>query len=558
LASVASLARGGALVAESAEIDHDLLRAQQRIGQVFRGKYRIDRVLGVGGMAAVYAATHRNQKQFAIKVLHPELSHREDIRTRFLREGYAANSVRHAGAVAVLDDDVAEDGSAFLVMELLDGLSVEQAAAQTDGRLAVTYVLGIAHQVLDTLASAHAQGIVHRDIKPANLFLTSEGQVKVLDFGIARVRDAATTGANATRTGLLLGTPAFMAPEQAMGRSSEIDAQTDLWAVGATLSTLLTGQLVHPGETDQHLMVLAGTTPARPLATVMPQVPSAVATIVDRAVAFGKADRWPSAGAMRDAVREASLSIFARLPLRETLLPIFGDGVDATGQTRHAGSPGESPRVTPRWAPPSALASPHSALAMAAPTPTVPAAAPTKQSGLMPTPSGPGGIGPAVGMTTSHPVSSDPPFSLPAGLPRARPMVLVGVAIAGMLVVAGSVAVGLRSLARSSGSGETAASPEPVAAPLPSASSAASARDDASPSPQQTGSVAAPPRTVVITAASAGTATATATIAGSSRPSATAPASSATTAHPTATAAPCRLVSFFDTDGNKHFRQECP
>src|ERR1700704_2328441 len=94
--------------------------ASARLGRVLRGKYRLDRVLGVGGMATVYAATHRNKKRFAIKDLHPELSMSESIRSRFLREGYVANTVEHAGAVAVLDDDVAEDGSAFLVMELLE------------------------------------------------------------------------------------------------------------------------------------------------------------------------------------------------------------------------------------------------------------------------------------------------------------------------------------------------------------------------------------------------------------------------------------------------------
>jgi hypothetical protein len=96
-------------------------RAEQRIGSLLKDKYRLDRVLGVGGMAVVYTATHRNQKQFAVKVLHPELSWVDDIRTRFLREGYVANSVKHPGTVSVLDDDVTEDGSAFLVMELLDG-----------------------------------------------------------------------------------------------------------------------------------------------------------------------------------------------------------------------------------------------------------------------------------------------------------------------------------------------------------------------------------------------------------------------------------------------------
>src|SRR5579863_7593138 len=106
--------------------DEVLAVARSRLGRVLRGKYRLERVLGVGGMAAVYLATHRNNKQFAVKMLHPELSMREDIRTRFLREGYAANSLKHPGAVAVLDDDVAEDGAAFLVMELLEGAAVDR------------------------------------------------------------------------------------------------------------------------------------------------------------------------------------------------------------------------------------------------------------------------------------------------------------------------------------------------------------------------------------------------------------------------------------------------
>src|SRR5580700_4901474 len=114
--------------------DELLALARARIGKVLRGKYRLDRVLGIGGMAVVYAATHRNKKKFAIKMLHPELSVRENIRTRFLREGYVANSVEHPGAVAVLDDDVAEDGSAFLVMELLEGSPLDELARKQEGR----------------------------------------------------------------------------------------------------------------------------------------------------------------------------------------------------------------------------------------------------------------------------------------------------------------------------------------------------------------------------------------------------------------------------------------
>jgi serine/threonine protein kinase len=117
--------------------------ASQRIGTVLRGKYHIDSVLGIGGMAVVYAATHRNRKRFAVKVLHAELSVRRDIRARFLREGYVANSVNHPGVVAVLDDDVDDDGSAFLVMELLEGATVEALCWRPIRRLAVRDTLGI-------------------------------------------------------------------------------------------------------------------------------------------------------------------------------------------------------------------------------------------------------------------------------------------------------------------------------------------------------------------------------------------------------------------------------
>jgi serine/threonine-protein kinase len=216
--------------------------------------------------------------------------------------------VKHPGAVVVLDDDVAEDGSAFLVMELLDGRSVEDLWLHNGGRLPPKMVMSIGRELCEVLEVAHRAGIVHRDIKPANLFLTRDGRLKVLDFGIARLRDSA--GTSATQTGMVFGTPAFMSPEQAAGLTNEVDGQTDVWAVGATMFTLLSGAVVHEGQSQQHLVVLAATKPARSLASVLPRADEPIVAVVDRALLLDKEARWPTAEAMRSAICDASRTLF--------------------------------------------------------------------------------------------------------------------------------------------------------------------------------------------------------------------------------------------------------
>jgi len=275
--------------------------ARARLGTWLGDKYRLDRVLGVGGMAIVFSAMHRNTKRVAVKMLRPSMKTHADTQRRFLREGYVANTVDHPGAVSVLDDDVTEDGTAFLVMELLEGATVEDIAGRSDRSMDVAATLNIAAQALDTLSAAHAKGIVHRDIKPANLFVTRSGRLKVLDFGIARLQDSSGSQSK-TETGTAFGTPAFMGPEQALGKTGDIDARTDVWAVGATMFNLLAGRDVHVGENSQHVMVLAATQPARSLGSVRPDLGAPLVQIVDRALAFDRGDRWQTALAMRDAV----------------------------------------------------------------------------------------------------------------------------------------------------------------------------------------------------------------------------------------------------------------
>jgi serine/threonine protein kinase len=316
------------------------MRARARLGTTLRGKYTLERILGAGGMAIVYKAVHRNRAEFAVKMLLPELSHDEEVRTRFLREGYAANSVKHPGVVAIVDDDVAEDGSAFIVMELLDGLSAEELAQKHGMRVPPKIAAAIGCQLLDVIAAAHQKGILHRDIKPANLFVTRTGQVKVLDFGIARVRDLASKGAHATQTGTSFGTPAFMSPEQARGKTKEVDERSDVWATGATLFAMITGSVVHDGESSNEIMVKAATEPARRIAALAPEVPPLVAAVIDRALAFTPQQRWATAAGMRDALVAAYTQCFGA-PANAELAAFL----DATPEITQVGPMGATRRL---------------------------------------------------------------------------------------------------------------------------------------------------------------------------------------------------------------------
>jgi len=394
-------------------------------------------------MATVYAATHRNSKRFAVKMLHPELSLRADLRARFLREGYVANQVQHGGAVAVLDDDVAEDGSAFLVMELLEGATAEEVWEQHGQRLPLDAVLAIGDQVLEVLASAHERGIVHRDIKPANLFLTSEGQLKVLDFGIARLRDAASSAA--THTGMVMGTPAFMSPEQALANPSDIDAQSDVWAVGAVLFTLLSGRLVHEAANAQQILIRVATTPAPSLDRVVPGVRKEIVRLIDLALVFDKTERWKTAVAMRLALRTTAQEVIGGNPSRHCL--------DALLKSR---SPGHVP---------AALAEATSRRAgQRGVEPTQNDPVPTVQvtEAWITQPSPAGGAARLVGLTTAEPVSQDSSRASPR---RRRSVVLVtaGIAVASIAIIAMAILVNGRRTNRGEMNVPTAGSAPTVA-----------------------------------------------------------------------------------------------
>jgi serine/threonine protein kinase/tetratricopeptide (TPR) repeat protein len=284
-------------------------RAMRRLGSSLCGRYSITRLIGIGGMAAVYAGVHRNGHAVAIKILHERLATDPEIERLFRREAQLANQVGHPGVVPVIDDDVSEDGCVFLVMPLLRGETLRARAERNARKLPVGEVAVLAHELLVTLAAAHAKKIVHRDIKPENVFVTVGGEIRMLDFGIGRFFEV-NEGASATRSGRALGTPAFMAPEQALGRLREVDGRTDLWALGATMFSLLTGRFVHDAETPTELAVLAATRHAPRLGDLAPEVPEPIRAVIDRALSFKKDERWADAEAMDQALLGASLAAF--------------------------------------------------------------------------------------------------------------------------------------------------------------------------------------------------------------------------------------------------------
>jgi eukaryotic-like serine/threonine-protein kinase len=294
-------------------------RAQRRVGTSLRkGKYVLQRLLGVGATSAVFAATHRNGRTFAVKVLHPELSKVDELRTRFLRDGYAANRVQHPSIVPVLDDDVDEDdASAFIVMDLLEGTTLATEWHEAARTMSLPRVVTVADAVLDVLAAVHAQGIVHRDVRPANVFVTQDG-MKLLDVGIGRLGDPSRT-----MTAHAMDPSQFVAPELAAGKTSEIDARTDLYSVGATIFTLLTGHAVHRASTPTDTLRLAATRHARSLKDVWAGAPSPIVSFVDVALAFDKEKRWASAEEMRTALGHA-LALSASRAAPGPVNPVLG------------------------------------------------------------------------------------------------------------------------------------------------------------------------------------------------------------------------------------------
>jgi hypothetical protein len=272
-----------------------------RVGLTIKGKWKVDSLLGVGGMAAVYAASHRNGQRAALKILHTDFAREKTICDRFLREAYVSNKVNHSATVQVLDDDMTEGGEPFLIMELLLGETVRDAWKKCGRTMPIGRVLQICERVVDCLSSCHAINVIHRDLKPANIFITEEDEIKVLDFGVAQMRDAT---AERTATGTALGTPAYMSPEQAMGLVDQLDGRADLFSVGAMMHALITGHRINNGRTEQEALVMAATKPVPSVARLAAHLPIELIKAIDKSLAWDRRNRFQDAREMQKALLE--------------------------------------------------------------------------------------------------------------------------------------------------------------------------------------------------------------------------------------------------------------
>jgi len=259
------------------------------IGAVLGGSYEVVRMVGEGGMGRVYEARHQRlpTKRFAVKMLHPDLARQPDVVTRFQREAEASSVLSHPNVVDVFDVSSSPDGRPYIVAELLQG---EELGNHLDrvGKMTPSAASHVVRQVCAALGAAHAAGIVHRDVKPENVFLSGDGtHVKVLDFGISKVGDNKD---GLTKTGTVMGTPDYMAPEQARG--DKVDSRADIYAVGAMLFRALTGKKPFEGRDPMATLTAVLTEePPRP-SELSTEIPLSLELVIQKAMAKNPAERF--------------------------------------------------------------------------------------------------------------------------------------------------------------------------------------------------------------------------------------------------------------------------
>jgi eukaryotic-like serine/threonine-protein kinase len=344
---------------------------ERKLGEIVGGKYRVVRFLAAGGMGVVYEAQHTVvRRRFAVKFLRPDLAEKRDSLARFQREAEAAGALESENLTAAVDFGISVDGSPFIVMEYLSGESVESLLAR-EGRVPLGRAADLVVQACRGIQAAHASGIVHRDLKPQNLFVCRREDgtdlLKVLDFGIAKL-EAADQKSAATLTGTVLGTPAYMSPEQARGEKT-VDHRADVYALGAILYELVSGKKPHPGDSHNAILHHIASQPAVPLHSVEPNQPAELVRAVSRALSSSPGERFETA----ELFGQAIVGFAKRDVWPEVKSAVSNPGIEASAPTELAGDARERAKAltndiqaapTPRSSAPRARAGPAIALVL--------------------------------------------------------------------------------------------------------------------------------------------------------------------------------------------------
>ena len=281
-------------------------------GHTIKSKYRLDQLIAVGGMGEVYRATHLGiNRVVAIKTLKKECVNDKEIVARFVREAKAANVVHHSNIVEILDIDNTEDGIPFIVQEFVQGHTLSKVIKKSQGGLPVAKVLDILIPVLDAIGEAHAKGVVHRDIKPSNIVITKTTGgflAKILDFGISKMTEEGNDDTQLTRTSAMLGSPAYMSPEQ-IKSPGNVTPRSDVWSIGVMLYEVLSGQLPFLADQASAIMVKICTENPVSLYHTVPGLSSELVNIVDRCLSRHPEERFADARQIAMALRNIRSSI---------------------------------------------------------------------------------------------------------------------------------------------------------------------------------------------------------------------------------------------------------
>ena len=492
-------------------------------GDILAGKYRVERVLGAGGMGIVLAAEHLQLRQpVAIKLLLPSVSADPDTIARFAREAQAAARIQSEHVARVIDVAALEDGSPYMVMEFLEGQDLGKVLSQR-GPLPLEEAVGYLLQSCEGVAEAHAAGIVHRDLKPSNLFVCQRPggriTIKVLDFGISKAQPSAQAVDPAlTRTGAVMGSPLYMSPEQ-MVSAKYVDARTDIWSLGVTLFELLCGRTPFGGESMTELIAAVLQTEPISVRDLRPDLPPSIATALRGALEKDPRRRYASVAEFAAAIAPFGPRHAAMIVERITY---------ALGSARPAAIP-----VTP--------VSGAAVIALDATAEAV---------------TGPRGPG----ATTAKPVSSDSQRDAPRASGALRPGRVL-VVVAGVLLAGAGGAAALRHKGRetpTTASAEASSPPVAASTPVLPASIVPAAAPSLPPSPPP--ELAPAPTEVPATVSSARPHKASTPRPASPVPPATPaghPAQSSSAPAP-ASAPSCHVEQYLDADGETRFRRECP